>query len=115
MSLLKPEASVIAGVAAAALAVGIYQNDLPTLAECRSAESGDPDLDGAEKSATWKAAAVVAGVSLLTKDPTIFVIGGLAVVALAWSHKYANALDPIAQRVPYPFGGAVQVEDEIAA
>ena len=112
MSLLKPEASVIAGVAAAAMAVGIYQNDLPTLAECRTSEPGDDDLTGAERAATWKAAAVVAGVSLLTKDPTIFVIGGLAVIALAWSHKYAAELDPISQRVPYPFGGAVQTEED---
>ncbi len=112
MSILKPEASVVAGVAAAALAVGMYQNDLPTLAECRTSEPGDTDLDGAERAATWKAAAVVAGVSLLAKDPTIFMIGGLAVVALAWSHKHANAIDPISGRVPYLYGGAVQEDDE---
>lgn len=100
MSVLKPDAAVIAGIASAALAVGIYQNDLPTLAECRTSESGDPDLDSAEKSATWKAAAVVAGVSLLVKDPTVFLIGGAAVVALSWAHRHANYVDPISGRIP---------------
>lgn len=112
MSILKPDQSVIAGLATAAVAYAAYQNDLPTLAECRTSDAGDPDLDSAERSATIKAAGLVGLVSLLTKDPTIFMIGGAVVIALAWSHRHANYIDPMTGRVAAAFGGAVQDVDE---
>jgi hypothetical protein len=39
------------------------------------------------------AAAAVAGVSLLSKDPTVFVLGGGMIVALSWWHRHANHYD----------------------
>jgi hypothetical protein len=95
---LKPEVSLGVALATATVVYGIYQNATPPLADIRSLESGNTDIQGAERQATWTAAAVVAGISLLAKDPTIFVVGGTAVVVMAWSHRHADTVDVITKR-----------------
>lgn len=106
MSALKPEGSVVAGVATAALVYGVFSAALPSIAEVRASDAGDLDLATAEQSATFLAASAVAAVSLLTKDPTIFALGGSMVVALAWWHRHANMVDPMTGKVAR--GGSVE-------
>lgn len=96
---LKLEASVVAGLATGALVYGTYQMALPNTADIRSLESQNVDITGAEKTAEWTAAAIVAGVSLIARDPTIFVIGGTIMVAVAWMNRHANAITPVLQSV----------------
>ena len=93
--MLKPEASITVGLATAALVYGIYSNALPSVTDIRVADQGDPDVASAERAASWTAAAAVAGVSLIAKDPTVFIIGGSMVVALAWFHRHANEVNPL--------------------
>lgn len=95
---LKPEVSLGVALATATVVYGIYQNATPTIADIRSLESSNEDIQGAERQASWTAAAVVAGISLLAKDATIFVVGGTAVVVLAWSHRHADMVDTVTKR-----------------
>lgn len=88
--MLKPEASIGVGLATVAVVYGIHVNFTPTMADMQSLPAGNADVDGAERKATWLSAAVVAGVSLLAKDPTIFVLGSAAAVALAWMSRQAT-------------------------
>jgi hypothetical protein len=96
---LKPEMGVLGGVAVAALVYGIYQVNLPTTAAVRASSPNNQHVAGARKVSTWEAAAVVAGVSLIAKDPTIFVIGGAILVMLDFSHRYANAVSNVTGQV----------------
>lgn len=91
---LKREVSLGVGLATAALVWGIYQVGLPSIAEARVAAPRDADLSGAERAATGISAAVVAGVSLIAKDPTVFILGGAMTVAMSWWHRHANHVDP---------------------
>lgn len=84
---LRPEASVGVGLATAALVASIYSRHLPTSADLRVADQGDPDAESARKQAMWASAGVVAAISLMTKDPTIFVIGGAMTVAIDWADR----------------------------
>lgn len=90
---LPKEYSVIGGVAVGALVYGVYSAALPSAADARSMKP-NTDLSSSERTASWISAGVVAGVSLLAKDPTIFIIGGTMVVAMAWMHRHANAVQP---------------------
>jgi 4-amino-4-deoxy-L-arabinose transferase-like glycosyltransferase len=90
---LKREVSLGVGLATAALVWGIYNSALPSVAEARVSAPHDADLSGTERAAAWTAAAAVAGVSLLSKDPTVFVLGGGMIVALSWWHRHANHYD----------------------
>lgn len=91
---LKPEFSVLTGVATGVVVYGVYQNAMPSVADIRSLDANNADLNKAERTASWTAAAVVAGVSLIARDPTIFIIGGSVMVAMAWMHRHANAVHP---------------------
>jgi len=94
MAGLKPEISLPVGLATAAVVYGIYQNGLPPVVDIRTAPQNHPDVEGAERAAAWTSAVVVAGISLIAKDPTVFVIGGAMVVALSWWHRHANNVNP---------------------
>jgi hypothetical protein len=116
MSVLKPEGSMMAGLATAAVVYGIYQSALPSIADARSAQAGNKDLDASERSAGFIAAGVVAGVSLIAKDPTIFILGGSMVVAMSWWHRHANMVIPeLGQAVPHFTNESNQVDAQAQA
>lgn len=92
--MLPRQVSLGVGLATAALVWGIYQGSLPSVADVRVSQPGDKDLSSTERAATWTAAAAVAGVSLIAKDPTVFILGGSMVVILAWTHRHANQYSP---------------------
>ena len=91
---LKLEASLGIGLATATVVYGVYQSSLPSAADTRSIDANNADLAKAERTASWTAAAVVSGVSLIARDPTIFIIGGATMVSMAWMHRHANAVHP---------------------
>ena len=92
---LKVESSLIGAVTIGAVVIGIYDYCLPKIADARVAPAGDDDLAAAEKMAAWTSAALVGGISLIAKDPTIFVTGGLMIVGLSWMHRHANWVNPL--------------------
>lgn len=94
----KPEVSLGVGLATVVMVYAIFSNATPTIADIRVAEPSDPDLDSAERLATVTAAGMVAGVSLLAKDPTVFILGGATVVIMAWWHRHANEVNPLTGR-----------------
>lgn len=108
---LKREVSLGVGLATAALVWGVYNSALPSIAEARVSAPSDNDLNAAERTATWTSAAVVAGVSLLAKDPTVFVLGGAMVVVLAWWHRHSNMVNPMTGLANIP--SSRQVMNEI--
>jgi hypothetical protein len=92
--LLPPQASIGVGLAVAAVVYTIYNKALPPIADMRVADSQNRDLAASEKAATWTAVGTVAGISLIARDPDIFIIGGLTTIALAWWHRHANMVNP---------------------
>lgn len=94
MSILKPETSVMVGVSTAALVGFIYSYGVPSMATVHATAPQDVNVDAGRKKAAWTGAAAVALLSLMTRDKTVFVIGGLAVVALDFHARLANAANP---------------------
>lgn len=93
-SLLKPEISVPTAAALGALVYGIYTQATPSIADIRVGKQNDGNIESARKGAAWAAAGSVAAISLITKDPTVFVIGGGMVILMDWWTRHANAVDP---------------------
>jgi len=91
---LKPSESVMVALATGAIVVGVYQYSLPSVAEAQATEPYNTNLEGARKKAMWTSGAVVGGMFLLTHDPNVFMVGGLAFLALEWSHRHANSTHP---------------------
>jgi len=91
---LRPEVSIGTGLAVMAIVYSIHSNFTPSIADMQGLPTGTQDVDAAERKATWMSAGVVAGVSLLAKDPTIFVLGSAATIGLAWFSRHATWTDP---------------------
>lgn len=92
---LRPDASISAGLATVGLVYGVYQINLPSVVDVRAAPPGDGHVQRSERVATWTAAALVSGVSLIARDMNIFVLGGAATVAMAWYYRHADHVNPV--------------------
>jgi hypothetical protein len=91
---LKPEVSITTGLATAALVWTIYNRALPADVDMRVAQPNDQDVEASRRKAAYTAAAVVAGISLVAKDATVFILGGSMVVAVDWWARHSNAVNP---------------------
>ena len=111
---LKPEISISVGLATAALVYSVYSNATPSITEIRAAKPGDSDVEASRKLAAWTSAGVVAAVSLIAKDPTVFILGGGMVVAVDWWHRHANMVNPIVGKATVMFNtsGTLPVETQ---
>lgn len=107
---LKADSEVSIALATGVLAYGSYQMALPTVADIRSLEKNNADVQGAERVAAWVSAGLVALVSLVTKSPSVFVVGGAVVIASSWMTRHADQVDAVqhkaAAMVPAPARGA---------
>lgn len=107
---LKADSEISIALATGVLAYGSYQMALPSMADVRSLEKNNADIQGAERTAAWMAAALVSGVALLTKSPAVFTVGGAVVIAASWTTRHADAVDTVSKRaasfVPAPAMGA---------
>ena len=103
MSGLKPSEEIQVGALVAAVVYGIYQLDAPPLADVRVSQAGTANaqhVHGSVKTAAWTAAVVTAGLAILAKSPTIFIIGGVMNTIEAWKYYHANAISPDTGKVP---------------
>lgn len=94
MAGLRPEVSLPTALATGAIVWAIYDSALPPVADVRSAPAHDDTIHGTERMAAWTAAGVVGGISLISKDPNVFIVGSAMIVALSWWHRHANAVNP---------------------
>jgi hypothetical protein len=93
MSGLKPDSELLVGGMAATIVYSIFAINAPNLSDVRADSPENGNQTNTYKSvntATWTAAAVTAGLALLSKSPTVFVIGGVMTLAEAWKHHFAN-------------------------
>lgn len=87
---LKPEASIMSGLAVAGVVYAIHSNFTPSVADIAGLPAGNKDVDSAERQATWLSIGVVSGISLLARDPGIFLIGSFATIAIALMTRNAT-------------------------
>ena len=106
-SILKPENSLIAGMAVVGLVVGNYNLHNGTAASAAATGSWDPHLKTSNSKAGWTSLIMVSGISLLAKDANIFILGCAAVIAMHSSYIHSIAVEPQlgGMAVP-PAGGA---------
>lgn len=94
MAQLDRKTSVGVGLAVMGLTWAIYSQVTPRVADLRVSRPNEPNAAAAEKTARWTAGVMVTGVALITRDPTVFVMGALAVVSLSWMTRHANMTSP---------------------
>jgi len=102
---LKPELSFGASMAVMALDYGVYQLNMPKTADIKSSSPWNQAISGSLRAADWTAIGISAALSLLAKDPNIFIFGAGFAVALHWFYSHANAVHPATGQVTMPPAG----------
>lgn len=96
---LRPEVSLPVALATGTIVYSIYSQGLPSRADVAVGKPGDETIEQVRKQNAWMAAAAVSGVSLIARDPTVFIIGGAMLVGIDWMTRYANFRNPLSGRV----------------
>lgn len=99
---LKPNEEIMASAFALSGVYAVFSVMSPNLADVRAAKPGNKTVHGSVRTAAITSAAMVTGVALLSKSPTVFVVGGLATAALGWTFYHANAVHPTTGKVVAP-------------
>lgn len=81
-SVLKPENSMIAGLAVVGLVIANYNIHNGSGVSVRATDANHPVTQSANNSAGWSSFILVAGASLLAKDANIMILGSAAIIAM---------------------------------
>jgi hypothetical protein len=104
-SILKPDGSIAIGIATMVFVYAVYDKELPDMATIHATDAGDINIESARKKAAWMTAGAVSGLTLLTKDINVFILGAATIFALDMHTRHANASDKqTAQLVTQGYG-----------
>lgn len=96
---LKPSEEVMISSLAVGAVIGIYSGFLPSVADVAAGstpgQSSAKQVHGSVRQAVIAAETVVAGLAVLTKSPTLYVVGTTANILLAWHYHVANNRAPV--------------------
>lgn len=87
--ILKPEGSIVAGIAVMALVGGLYIGQVGPVSDAHATDANDGNLSAAVKKTGWEALAAVSAVTLLARDPNILILGGATVIAMELAYRHA--------------------------
>jgi len=93
-SVLKPEGSVMAGLAVAGSVYALYNLDLGPVASAQASDANHPALESSRKKAGYTAFTFVSAVGLLTKDANILTLGFASIIAMEIHYRHAIMASP---------------------
>lgn len=93
-SYLKPENSIVAGLAVVGLVYADYQLNVGTMASAQATDANHPVLESSRKKAGYTAFVLVAGVGLIARDANIIILGGAAIIAMELQYRHAIMAHP---------------------
>lgn len=112
-SILKPDQSVMAALATAAVVYSVYQLDIGTVANAQATDANHPALESAKKKAGYTALALVAGLTLITKDGNVGVIGFGSIIAMELHYRHAIMSSPETGRIQPPAASQYQPAENV--
>lgn len=121
-SILKPESSTVAGIATVGAVYGVYQLAVGPVSTAHASDANHPALAASKKKAGYMALVLVAGLTLITKDANVGILGGATIIAMELVYRQSimahpdsgvmvnpnpNAAYEVAENVvPFPLQGA---------
>jgi hypothetical protein len=89
-----PGHAVITGVLLGGASAVIYAKSLPPLIDIRMAPPNNDDVEAQRKHAALTSAAIIIGVSAITRDANVFIIAGAMFGLTDYLVKHANGTNP---------------------
>lgn len=101
-SILKPENSAIAGLAVVGLVYAVYNLNLGSTAAAHATDANHPILESSRKKAGLTSLAMVAAVTLITKDANVGILGGGAIIFMELTNRHAIMAHPLSGQLQNP-------------
>lgn len=105
-SVLKPEDSIVAGLATVGLVAAVYQVDAGSVTTVHASDAYHGANSAGIKKAGYTALVMVAGISLLARDANILILGGAAIIAMSAHYRHANMVNPGTGQIEAPGAAA---------
>lgn len=93
-SVLKPEGSIVSGIAVAGMVYAVYSLDVGTVASAHASDANHISLESSRKKAGYTSFILVAGVTLITRDANVGILGFASIVAMELHYRQAIMADP---------------------
>lgn len=93
-SYLRPENSIIAGVAVMGAVYGLYQLNVGTTAQAAATDANHPILESSRKKAGIEGFILAGGIGLLAKDTNIMILGWATVIAMELTYRHSIMVHP---------------------
>lgn len=101
-SILKPEASTMAGLATVGTVFAIYQLNVGSVSQAAATDANHPVLASSRKKAGYMAFVAVAGLTLITRDANIGILGSGSIIAMEIAYRHGIMSDPQSQKMQNP-------------
>lgn len=101
-SILKPENSVVAGIATIGSVYGIYQLNAGSVAQVHLSDPNMPALDTSRKKAGYTSLVLVGALTLITKDANVGILGFGTIAAMEILYRHANMAHPMSGQLVNP-------------
>jgi hypothetical protein len=101
-SILKPEASTMAGVATAGAVFSIYQLNVGPVSQAAATDANNQVLANSRKKAGYMALGAVAALTLITKDANIGILGAGSIIAMELVYRHGIMADPNSLKMQAP-------------
>lgn len=95
------------GVLAGLANLLIYQHYMPPVADIRTAQPFNTDIEKSEREALFISIGITAVVATSVKSWETFMVAGAIIVAIDFAYKHANAVHPDTGKVQHPTGSSL--------
>jgi len=111
-SILKPENSVLSGVAVAGAVFTIYNLDVGSVSAAHASDANHSALETSRKKAGYTSFLFVSAIGLMTKDVNILALGFASIIAMELHYKTAIMTNPQTNKIQAPSAAAYQPAGE---
>ena len=94
-SMLKPENSIVGGIATAGLVYAIYQMDVGPASQVHMSDANHPALESSRKKAGYTAFIAVSALTLIARDQNIGILGYASIIAMEATYRHSIMADPV--------------------
>lgn len=93
-SILKPEGSIVSGLATAGSVYAIYNLQVGPVAQAYASDANHNALESSRKKAGLQSFLLVSAITLLTRDSGVGILGYASIIAMEASYRHAIMADP---------------------
>lgn len=105
-SILKPEGSIVSGIAVAGSVWAIYNMNVGPVSTAHASDPNHGSLESSRKKAGYTSFIFVAGVTLITRDANVGLLGFASIVAMELEYRHAIMANPATGQMVPPAGSS---------